>query len=836
MIQYLFTEGEHEVTAAPHGNAKSGESYMRTMPSVLSKLKSASSTMTAKRALSFVATGAGGIMHATSAGSLPRNRQQVKDMRRKSEMKEQDALYALMMMCKESEGKRNQDAFVRLVNAAPFPMMVLSFDWTLDDLVRFCTEPTKFSILGVDPTFSLGEFEVTVTTYQHLMLRRKDDDTKTPTMIGPLFVHLKKDFEAYHFFASALVSKRPQLVNLQSFGSDGEAALVNAFCTVFNKAIHLRCFLHFKGNIEEQLQNRHIGRCVASSILHDIFGNPAQLELGLVDAESESALDAMISGLKDVWNEREAQFHNPPSFHAWFKMHSRDVIATTMLRPLRESAGLGSPPQAYYTNAIESKNNILKQQVQYKASQLPTFVEHMKSLLGEQRMEIERAVATSGEYRIHPLYSQFCFSSQKWFKMTEDQRKKKMGNFFHSTLSPCSVGSNMVSNPSQALQSPLEELNLPQHMATTILSRAQTLVSDGDGMVPAPGYEDAWIIKSLSGSKPHFVHPSKTGGFCCDDSCLAYKSAKVCSHTVAAAIKTDTLTSFVKWHKTLKSRPNFTVLAESGKPVGVGTKHKRKGISKKTSKQVHGFVSDASESDFTYRVCTTNSEESSSSADSSLREPSFLSTTSVSATSQPSLCSSKQPLATQVEAIRASEVSAINVGCSAIQVTRGPPPLVPVNYAQVITPLQVCNQIPANHLCIGSHMQQVLSPQPITQAVRERPPVVKPFWVCFIFGNISRCNGCKGKILRGEGRKPLPPPDDLVLRHREFIVFNNPRTGLFEQSKEERNVYYHPWKTCVVPHFSGFDAKIHIQVDASVRDRLLPTHHRHIMEEFGLSL
>lgn len=267
---------------------------------------------------------------------------------------------------------------------------------------------------------------------------------------------------------------------------------------------------------------------MASCILYDIFGNPAQLELGLVDAESESALDAMISSLEDVCNEREAQFHDPPSFHAWFKMHSRDVIATTMLRPLCESAGLGSPPQEYYTNAIESKNNVLKQQVQYKASQLPTLLEHMKSLLGEQRMEIERAVATSGEYRLHPLY--------KMGKMTEDQQKNKMANFFHATLSPSSVTSNMGSSSSSTSQSPLEELNLPQHMATTILSRAQNLVRDKDGMVPAPGYEDAWIIKSLSGWKPLFVHPSKTGGFCFDDSCLAYKSAKVCSHTVTAAI------------------------------------------------------------------------------------------------------------------------------------------------------------------------------------------------------------------------------------------------------------------------------------------------------------
>ena len=81
-----------------------------------------------------------------------------------------DPLFTLMMMCKEGESSKSPAAFVRIVTGAPFPMMMLSFDWTLEDLVRFCTSSTSCSILGVDPTFSLGAFGVTVTTYRHLLL------------------------------------------------------------------------------------------------------------------------------------------------------------------------------------------------------------------------------------------------------------------------------------------------------------------------------------------------------------------------------------------------------------------------------------------------------------------------------------------------------------------------------------------------------------------------------------------------------------------------------------------------------------------------------------------
>ena len=155
-------------------------------------------------------------------------------------------------------GKKNEDSFVRQVNAAPYPMMCLTFDWTLHDLARFCTNPNNFSILGVDPTFNLGDFDVTVTTYHHLMLELKGSSCpKHPVLLGPLFVHVRKNFEAYHFFASTLVSKCPELRCIQCFGTDGEEALSKALSTVFPSAEHIRCFLHFRSNIESKLRSLH---------------------------------------------------------------------------------------------------------------------------------------------------------------------------------------------------------------------------------------------------------------------------------------------------------------------------------------------------------------------------------------------------------------------------------------------------------------------------------------------------------------------------------------------------------------------------------------------------
>ena len=71
-----------------------------------------------------------------------------------------------------------------------------------------------------------------------------------------------------------------------------------------------------------------------------------------------------------------------------------------MLKEKRSLAGLGCPPQPFYTNDVESKNRMLKYQTNYRKQELLQFVEHMKELFMEQKSEIEKAIAGLGEYRL----------------------------------------------------------------------------------------------------------------------------------------------------------------------------------------------------------------------------------------------------------------------------------------------------------------------------------------------------------------------------------------------------------------------------------------------------
>jgi hypothetical protein len=142
----------------------------------------------------------------------------------------------------------------------------------------------------------------------------------------------------------------------------------------------------------------------------------------------------------------------------------------------------------------------------------------------------------------------------------------------------------------------------------------------------------------------------------------------------------------------------------------------------------------------------------------------------------------------------------------------GPPPLIPTS-SEVLPPYH--SPSPAFAPIVSSQSTSSEPGPGVVLPQQQRPAIESPFWLAFIFGNVSRCNGCKGKISRDQNKKLLPPPDDIVFCHKEHVIFHNQRSGMFEQSHDKRNVYYHPWKTCIAPHFSDFDPKKHIVIQES---------------------
>ena len=830
----------------PHGNSKKRASYARTMPSTLKKLKSAAQDLTPKFAVSEVLAGTGGLTKASSVGSLPRNRQQVANLRRHTDSaalfkmgKTKDPLFAVMTMCKEGEGKRTDDHFVRIVTGAPEPMAVLSFTWSLDDLERFCTG-SNHVVLCVDPTFNLGDFFVTVTTYRHLMLTNSSGEH--PVMMGPLFVHQCKRFSTYHFFASSLVGLRPSLSNIRSIGTDGEVALVNAFKTVFTQAQSLRCFLHFKSNLDEKLRKLTVPRFVRVDILRDVFGNPEEFEEGLVDVEDEQCLQASLLSLKDVWDDKESPYNDPPEFHDWFVKNCKETVRSSMLKPVRIRACLGNPPKPFYTNDVESHNNVIKQHTNYTAQELPQFVQKMKTLITTQKKEIERAVIGMGEYQVSSQFEKFAVDARKFFQMTESQREMSLQRFFRAQLCPPPPSSEDETEFDQ--DNPLAQCNLPEYLAEKIWKESRDLISCDSNVCRSPGSTNGeWLVKSSTSSqtRPFFVVQKESGQVVCEPSCVAYHSCGVCAHSVTIAEKTSSLDKLIQWLQN-RAGVNLTRLAKSGLPrAGKKPQSKRKFSRKSSTKKIKKLVEGSTPDSLRPRtgVTTTLSGSGISTDEQDVISPSvrqdgpfdtdpldWLSSPSdnplvmsstdplqeshTTAGNMPYISDSPQMMSSGSTVMRAGS----GLSCSNSPLVRTPPPL-------IRAPVQV-------------NMPVMYSPMFFEE---QRAPIVQqealsPFVLLFVKGNISKCSGCGQKDLRDSCGKPHPPPNDLCLQHKEYVIFENPNTKQKQQSRDLRNVYYHARKLCIFKKYPD----LRVIVPSDTKLKLTTAHMQHILQEFGLNI
>ena len=306
----------------------------------------------------------------------------------------------------------------------------------------------SFSILTIDPTFNLGDFDVTPTTYRHCLLESTRSGN-SPVLIGPTMIHYRKTFHTYLFFASTLIGLRPELQGLRAFGTDGEKALVDAFSHEFRYAIHLTCFIHFRQNIKRKLQELQYPDSAIKEVLGDIFGctQGDTFSEGLVDSNSDEEFDKKLCLLKQRWQQLEAAHSIESSVYDWFLQYKALIMKTTMIKSIREEAGLGLPPEPFTTNASETINSVIKAHVNYKPSQLMEFVGKLKELIDEQEREIERAVIKRGKYRLKEAYSYLEINESDWFKMTKEQRQTHLKKTSQAAIKSVTAANTPSSSP-----------------------------------------------------------------------------------------------------------------------------------------------------------------------------------------------------------------------------------------------------------------------------------------------------------------------------------------------------------------------------------------------------
>ena len=271
----------------------------------------------------------------------------------------------------------------------------------------------------------------------------------------------------------------------------------------------------------------------------DVFGNHVgnTYQEGLVDSSSLEKFHQRLENLKQLWDEREKPLSpsSGPRFYRHFVRYHADVVRYHMRKDLRESAGLGSPPSKFTTNASESLNAAIKRKVNFQESELPEFNDQMRQYAESQREEVIQALSGRGQFRLCHDVSHGV-STQVWVKMTTQQRREAVSAFENAqlpTTQSADKGPSSISiiPSSQAVLSVTAEdsviTSIPFVTLMFMWNKAADLLSASNVITPAPGDDSkARMVICRSQVVPHHVRSCFSGRFLCDKNCPQWMSSR----------------------------------------------------------------------------------------------------------------------------------------------------------------------------------------------------------------------------------------------------------------------------------------------------------------------
>ena len=600
LLMYCFENEEHTITVPPRKRAKNAKPYFRTKPSVVLEMKK---RLENKKRPSVVYDEVfelgGGVMGMKSTSSVPRNVEQVKNINRnttaggKLESAKKDELFLLISKGKDEEDSGN--AFIRNVQASPFPACVLATNGQLEEIVKHCTNPDNFSVLGIDTTYNIGNFYVTPTTYRHQMLEmRQGKNSKCPTMLGPVLLHQRKTSTAFSYFADTIANLQPDTKNVLAVGTDRDDAL-NGFCSKFPISSRLLCIKHFKDDIVSKLTSLGIKSPFKEQILADIFGNSSAKELGLVDKESGHDVDDALFLLREKWNDREKASRGTDDvvFFDWFVKYQVNDLKDGLLYPLRRDVGLGY--DFFYNNANESVNEVIKKEAERKKKGWIDCIEVIRSITDRQERNVQRAIVDQGPYKLKEEYRHLQIDADKWCEADDIERERLIKRFKRATLKARDVVevSSKRGVTSDQLESPNARDNADDEsddvMPTSGISFTASKLPDGtyqnvwnqaislaraksENIVQLPGNTDGRVVRSKNNpQKPHIVTFLQSGKGHCSD-CPVQKERSICQHTIAAAEDIGILEKHLEFFHRLKEPLNMMTSARRNVPSNSGQK------------------------------------------------------------------------------------------------------------------------------------------------------------------------------------------------------------------------------------------------------------------------
>jgi hypothetical protein len=249
----------------------------------------------------------------------------------------------------------------------------------------------------------------------------KDQFKRRVTWIGSV-IHTISSSDAYISFLTHIAVKLSDS-EIQSLviGSDEEYAFKAAIRRCFPGCTHILCTRHLKQNLNKYMEDQ-VGypQKDRQQLFDEIFGSNGLIETRDIDTYEKRIenITVLIKKLDSHSNGKKLQPHFDNKFLPIFNEH--------VLKPIQNN----KIHVNWTNNNAESANHILKSAINWKAQELPTFIETLQKIVDGEQIERARAIRDKGNYQLHSNFIHHKVDIDQWAGMTQEQRDRRTNKFF----------------------------------------------------------------------------------------------------------------------------------------------------------------------------------------------------------------------------------------------------------------------------------------------------------------------------------------------------------------------------------------------------------------------
>ena len=222
------------------------------------------------------------------------------------------------------------------------------------------------------------------------------------------------------------------------FGSESQHLLLRLLTT-----IEIACHRHIYDITDHQCILNDNG--VVSSTYHDLLMSTVK--------PGQYAEMLHVYALSAALNQPIQSYYPPLSLTDMtsFCTYLRNKLAPVLLQHVVRPKNNHNITRNWTNNNAESANHILKHAVDWKPQHLPALIETLQKTVQLQYTDLNRALTSRGEFRLHLKYKRYAISPNVWATKTTVQTRQSCGivqwPFYRAVVAICREETRTTSSP-----------------------------------------------------------------------------------------------------------------------------------------------------------------------------------------------------------------------------------------------------------------------------------------------------------------------------------------------------------------------------------------------------